>query len=488
MAWVCGVSGTVAAERFDFDGLREKAKALAAQPYVAPSGKLPGALQKLTYDEYRRIRFLDQATWWRGEKLPFQLQFFHLGFYFHEPVTIHEVHDGQANVIPFAKEMFDYDRMPLGELPASLGFAGFRVLYPLNKPSDEIGAFLGASYFRLLCRGAHYGLSARGLALNTAEPGGEEFPRFKEFWIEKPAADARALTLYALLDSRSVAGAYRFVITPGDETIVAVHAVVFPRATVGVFGVAPLTSMFWHAENTDRPAGDFRPEVHDSDGLLLHFGSGEWLWRPLTNPRAVRVTSFSDAHVRGFGLMQRDRQFASYEDLEAYYHVRPSVWVEPVGDWGEGAVRLVEIPTTREIDDNIVAFWTPAKAPRPGEPVDLSYRLHWALAPVSPTGRAIATRLATVPGSETAKRFIVDFAGGELKALTEEGAVEAVVTVVSGGRLAEPPTVQRNVFNENWRTAFVVAPEAKDRPVEIRCYLKSGERVLSETWSYLWSP
>ena len=318
MACVCGATSAVAAERFDFGVLREKAKTLAAQPYVAPSGKLPDALQKLTYDEYRRIRFHDQATWWRSEKLPFQLQFFHLGFYFHEPVTIHEVRDGRASAIPFAKEMFDYDRLPLGELPASLGFAGFRILYPLNKASDEIGAFLGASYFRLLCRGAHYGLSARGLALNTAEPGGEEFPRFKEFWVEKPARDARELTLYALLDSRSVAGAYRFAIKPGDETVVDVQAVVFPRTAVAVLGAAPLTSMFWYAENAQRPADDFRPEVHDSDGLLLHFSSGEWLWRPLTNPRALQVTSFSDQNLRGFGLLQRDREFASYEDLEAY--------------------------------------------------------------------------------------------------------------------------------------------------------------------------
>ncbi|QYM77671.1 glucan biosynthesis protein [Horticoccus luteus] len=490
--WCLGLAGVLsalAAPAFDFEVVEARAKALASHAYVAPAATLPISLEKLSYDEYRRIRFVDGATWWRAEKLPFQLQFFHLGLFYHEAVVINEVRDGVARPIPFSKNMFDYDRLPLGNLPASLGFAGFRILYPLNKARDEVGAFLGASYFRMLCRGAHYGLSARGLALNAGGPGPEEFPRFSEFWIEQPAPESSTLVLYALLDSPSVAGAYRFELTPGDETLVDVHAVVYARKNVAGLGVAPLTSMFWHAENTERPRGDFRPEVHDSDGLLLHLSSGEWLWRPLTNPAAVQVASFNDTALRGFGLLQRDRSFASYEDLEAYYHARPSVWIEPKGEWGKGAVRLLEIPTQQEVDDNVVAFWVPAKALKRGDVIDLHYRMHWTLNAVEPPGgKAIATRLAGVEGNRAARRFLVDFAGGDLDKAAPDAQIESVVTVVTGGKLAEPATIQRNAFNATWRTAFVVTPDAPDRPVELRCYLRSGTHVLSETWSYLWNP
>ena len=488
LCWLAGAAFAPAAERFDYDQLCARAKAIAAQPYAPSAGKIPETLQRLTYDEYRRIRFNDAATWWRADRLPFQLQFFPLGFYYHEPVVINELHDGQAAPIPYSSKLFDYDGMPIGPLPSSLGFAGFRILHPLNKASDEIGAFLGASYFRMLCAQAHYGLSARGLAVNTAEPDGEEFPRFDEFWVERPKPGARELTVYALMTSRSVTGAYRFAITPGAQTVVDVKATLFCRSNPKVFGVAPLTSMFWYGENTPRPESDFRPEVHDSDGLMLHLGTGEWLWRPLVNPKSVQVASFAADKVRGFGLMQRDRRFESYEDLEAFYQLRPSVWVEPVGDWGPGAVRLVEIPTTREIDDNIVAFWVPDRLPKAGEPVAFEYRLHWALDQIAPpAGAVMATRLAAVQDEPAQRRFLIDFAGPQLAGLPEDAELTVVTTVGAGGKQVFPATVQRNRFNGSWRVSFVVAPDGGGGPVELRCYLQKGEQVLTETWSYLWS-
>src|SRR5205085_6387853 len=155
------------------------------------------------------------------------------------------------------------------------------------------------------------------------------------------------VTVYALLESQRATGAYRFDIVPGAETVVRVQARLYLRAAatqVATLGIAPLTSMFFSGENQPR-RGDFRPEVHDSDGLQVATGDGEWLWRPLQNPARMTVTSFAVRELRGFGLMQRDRTFSSYEDTEARYERRPSAWVRPLSDWGPGRVELVQLPT-----------------------------------------------------------------------------------------------------------------------------------------------
>lgn len=473
----------------DFETLRHRAKLLAARPYAARVTKLPPALMKLTYDEHRRLRFRPEESLWRRDALPFQAQFFHPGWMFGRTVQVHELRGRESAPVAYGPRMFDYDGLKLGALPADLGFAGFRLLFELNKPADELGAFLGASYFRFLCRGASYGLSARGLALDTGGPDAEEFPVFEEFWLERPAPGAKSLTVLALMDSPSVAGAYRFVITPGAETVTRVRAAVYSRRNARVFGVAPLTSMFWHGVNDRAAVDDFRPEVHDSDGLMLNTGAGEWLWRPLTNPGAVRAVAFADENPRGFGLVQRERRFALYEDLEANYHARPGAWVEPVGAWGRGAVRLVELPATDETADNIVAMWCPAALPPPGEPVEFDYKLHWFLDGIRPpAGYAAATRLGRSKTHEyELARFVVDFDGPYLGKQGPDPGIEPVVTVGAGATLASA-TVQKNPVNGTWRVAFALRPDSTRRPVELRCFLRKPPHVLTETWTYLWQP
>lgn len=481
-----------AEERFSLDVLKERARALAAAPHVARQGGVPEWLRSLNYDDLRRIQFDGRESLWGREKLPFQLQFLHPGFLYDRSVRVAELRDKRPIPVPFRREYFNYHGLTPGEIPESLGFAGFRVMYPLEGPTappSEAGSFLGASYFRFLPRGAAYGLSARGLAINTAEPGPEEFPVFTEFWVERPEPNARTFAVYALLESESVAGAYQFSIAPGESTVVEVHAFIYARKNPAVVGLAPLTSMFWRGENTHAFLDDYRPEVHDSDGLLLHTGTGEWIWRPLENPAHLRVSTFSDTDPRGFGLLQRDRNFENYQDLEASYHLRPGAWVEPLGKWGKGGVRLVELPTKDEFNDNIVAFWKPETLPPAGQPIEIRYRLHWVLEGAgSPAGFVRATRHGKTahyePGME---RFVVDFDGPPLRSIEQEADVEPVLSIGAGAGLNHA-TLQKNRINGTWRVAFTVRPDGTGRPVEMRCFLRRGADVLSETWSYLWQP
>jgi glucans biosynthesis protein len=488
------VSAANAAEpaKFDFDTLKARAKTLVASPHTPPKGEVPAWLRQLTYDDLRKIAFDGRRSLWLEEKLPFQAQFLHPGFILADMVHVSEVRGGQATMIPFRRDYFQYRDVKAGEMPESMGFAGFRLMFPFDGPGkspNEIGSFVGASYFRFLSRGSAYGLSARGLAIDTAEPTPEEFPKFTEFWLERPDAKAKSVNVYALMESPSVTGAYRFTITPGATTVVHVKAVVYARRNPKVFGIAPLTSMYWHGENQTVATRDFRPEVHDSDGLLLHTGHGEWIWRPLANPRGVRTSAFADENPKAFGLLQRDREFENYQDLEASYHSRPSTWVEPVGNWGRGAVRLVEIPTTTEFDDNVVAFWVPEKLPAPGEPIEIEYKLHWFLDQIAPpAGFVRATRHGKTayyePGME---RFVVDFDGKHLRGLKADAKLEPVVSVGHGGKLNHA-SLQKNPHNGTWRVAFTVKPDGSGKPIELRCYVRGAGDTLTETWSYLWQP
>ncbi|HET6801734.1 MAG TPA: glucan biosynthesis protein G, partial [Casimicrobiaceae bacterium] len=365
---------------FGFDDVAQRARQLATQSYKKPDMNLPKEVQELNYDQYRDIRFKPERAWWRAQKLPFELTFFHEGLFYIHPVRVNEVSADGIREIRYDAEAFDYGANHLdSKALRGLGYAGFRVHYSVNSPryKDEVLVFLGASYFRALGRGQRFGLSARGLAIDTALMSGEEFPRFTEFWIERPDAQARELRLYALLDSQRATGAYRFVLKPGVDTVLEVRAQLFLRQNVSKLGIAPLTSMYFFGENHRSGIDDFRPEVHDSDGLSIQNGTGEWIWRPVVNPKRLLVTSFAVTNPLGFGLQQRDRSFASYEDLEARYETRPSVWIEPKGRWGAGRIELVQIPTPDETNDNIVAYFAPDLSPAPQQPLDLEYRMLW---------------------------------------------------------------------------------------------------------------
>ncbi|HKU15602.1 MAG TPA: glucan biosynthesis protein D [Steroidobacteraceae bacterium] len=481
---------------FGYASLKGQARALAGAEYRPPQKLAPDFLRALTYDQYQAIRFRHDHALWAQAQSDFRLEFFHCGRGFKEPVAMHEIVDGEARPIRYRPDMFEFadSGIDTRKLPADLSFAGFRVHTSTNWDED-VAVFLGASYFR--ARGSdsrQFGLSARGLAIDTAEDV-EEFPRFVAFWLERPAPGARTLVLYGLLDSASAAGAYRFALTPGAPQVIEVDAAVYPRKPIKRLGIAPLTSMYQCGENDRRLANDWRPEIHDSDGLAICTGKGEWIWRPLTNPGALRFSSYLDENPRGFGLLQRDRNFEHYQDDGVWYNNRPSAWIETKGTWPEGAIQLVELTAPNETFDNIVAFWNPAAPPQPGDELLYGYRMYWGTrmpAAVPPLAQTVATRtgLGGVVGHTRryfSWRFAVDFAGAELAALAKSTEVEPVVTVSRG--TIETPSARPLQSVGGFRAMFdLKPPDDSVQPIDIRLFLRHRQRPLTETWFYQWTP
>jgi glucans biosynthesis protein len=469
---------------FDATKVRQMAHDAAQKPYQAPDLSLPDNLKNLDYDTYRKIRFISEKALWRNDALPFQIQFFHRGFFYSNRVDIFEVVQGRARPIKYSPSLFSFEDVPPPPADADLGFAGFRIHAPINRSDyfDEVGVFLGASYFRAVAKGETYGLSARGLTINTAQPQGEEFPLFKTFWIEKPQPTTNSIVVHALLDSKSAAAAYRITIRPGETTVYDIEMNLYPRVDIPEAGIAPMTSMFLFDANDRQKVDDFRPAVHDSDGLIIRNGRGEVLWRVLTNPTDLQISSFYDTNPRSFGLIQRQRDFRAYEDLESHFEKRPSLWVEPIGDWGNGEVRLIEIPTQTEIHDNIAAFWRPKDPLRAKGEYSITYRLHWG---AGETGMQLAEFVKTRSGaaSENARLFVLDIIGDKLHNAKAE-AVRGIVTA-NFGKVTNIVT-QPLPENGGWRLSFNLVPE-KAPVVELRAQLMQNDEPLSEVWVYRWT-
>ncbi|MEX2467275.1 MAG: glucan biosynthesis protein G [Gemmatimonadota bacterium] len=482
------------------EDLVERARELARVQYASRAETVPSELTSLDFDAYRSIRFRPEAAFWRGRG-PFEVQLFHLGSIHTEPVRIHFVEADSIRTQTYDPALFTFEgaAAELGELPPGgvPGFAGFRVHYPLNRPDvqDELAAFLGASYFRVLGTGHEYGLSARGLAVDPAVDGPEEFPAFREYWIERPDADGGgdALTIHALLEGPSVVGAYRFELTPGTTTTLGVDAHLFARRDIRKLGVAPMSSMFLHAPGHGPAHDDFRPRVHDSDGLQMLTGRGEWIWRPLGNGPGLHVTMLRDEEPAGFGLFQRSRAFEDFLDLEARYHLRPSYWIEILeGDWGGGGVELMEIPTPSEFSDNIATYWVPDQPFREGEERRFVYRLETLGVTHPDMDVAHVARTAigwdalpgqTDPPPRSRRRFVVDFVGGDLPNIPLEQELRADLSLLRGD--VEGVMVQTLPGNKGRRVTFTIVPDG-DHPADMRLLLVDQGKPVSETWSYVW--
>lgn len=485
---------------FNQENVIAKAEQLSKQPYFDDRLNLPETLSKLTPEQYGDISFIKEEGPWYHKNFPFEMQLYHPGGLFNRSVKINEVVDGNVREITYDYREFSFGKNNINPemIDKNTGYAGFRLHYPLNTQAyyDELISFLGASYFRSMAKGQRYGLSARGLAINTAEKTVEEFPIFKEFWIERPDQDSSKIKIYALLDSPSVSGAYTFEVSVGDETKVDVRAVLFPRQDIYKLGIAPLTSMFLYGENTRFRFDDYRPEVHDSDGLLIVNGNGEKIWRPLDNSKHLRLSSFVDDGPKGFGLMQRDRNSRNYLDPEAMYELRPSVWIEPLENWHKGKVQLAELPSVNETNDNVVTYWVPEEPIKAGGKYVFNYRLHWGDdAPIMPELAKVTATHSGLGGDGLAgeyiqdkRKFVIDFMGFSNRNLQKEiesGNIWADISNQAGAishiNLMYTPSINGATLHFDF--------EPNKEIVELRVLLRNkaeNNRVVSEIWSYQW--
>ncbi len=470
---------------FSFDTLLDEARQRAQKPYSPQRSTLPAGLDKLSPEQYRSIHFNSDAGIWRTEAVPFRLELLRTGYNLQSvAVTVSTVEDGMAQDLAATPAMFQMSAsLPQLGSKVSLPLSGFRIRSQINskKVWDEFLVFQGASYFRAVAQHLLYGLSARGLAVNTAEPSGEEFPAFTHFWVERPSSRANSIVIYALLESDSATGAYRFTVQPGAPTLMDVDMTVFPRTDMRVVGIAPLTSMFLFDETNRGRLDDYRPEVHDSDGLMIDSSSGEQIFRQLANPTKLQISSFTTLPPKGFGLVQRSRQQSDFQDFENQYERRPSAWVEPKGDWGPGGVELVEIPSGRESNDNIVAFWRPFHGLPANHPAHFEYRITWLAEPALPKGmgKVVATRSgASVDGKR--RVFILDFvgAGEKIDGLRLDLAA-------STGRISNA-TLMPNGAMHGLRASFEIEPNDADL-IELRMRVMRGDKSVTETWLYRWT-
>ena len=496
-------------EPFSYDQLIARANTLAQSPYQAPPRPDPAIVAQIDYDAHGKLRYRKEAALWADGPSPFPVTLQHVGRYFPKTVKMYQLSGQTAREILYDPALFlgGPDHVAAHLSPQPSAFAGFWVQEDRAKTVVDRSSgqrkdwkarepwvtFLGASYFRAVGELGQVGLSARAVALapGTAQP--EEFPDFTAFWFEPAKSAADPVIVHALLDGPSLTGAYRFALHRGKGVVMEIKAHLVLRQAIDRFGLAPLTSMFWFGEARKPDGIDWRPEVHDSDGLALWTGQGERIWRPLNNPASVKVSSFLDDNPRGFGLMQRDREVDHYLD-GVLYHKRPSAWVEPIGSWGKGAVQLTELPTDDEIHDNIVAMWVPADPAQAGKTYDLAYRLHWlADEPYpSPLARCVATRIGRGgqpghPRPAGVRKFAVEFYGAALAQLPFGTLPEAVITTSRGTLSKALMEALPNDRAGHWRAVFDLSVEGSE-PVDLRCYLKSGGKTLSETWLYQYHP
>ena len=481
-----------AAAGFTFDDVVQKAKALAKAPYQAPQ-PVTKFMREISYEAYQGIRFNPDRSLWKKNQSNFQVMFVAPGLYYTHPVTLNVIEAEGPRALSFSKNDFVFaDPEVEKRVPADVGLAGFKLTFPLNQKNEQnqFMVFAGASYFRGVGKDNAFGISGRGLAIDTGLPSGEVFPAFTEFWLVRPSPDAKDMVVYGLLDSASLTGAYQFTIFPGNPTKIKVQTQLFPRKTIQLLGMAPLTSMFFYGENTPLPKGEWRREVHDSDGLQIHDGmTGEWIWRPVLNPGTLEMDFFSTQKIQGFGLLQRDGKFSNYEDLGARYDIRPSAWVEAQGEWEQGKVVLVQLPTSDETNDNMVAFWTPKAPVTPDTPLALAYHVSFGQSdiPQNPMGTVVNTFIGDgnrIGGGKTpnAYRIIVDFTGGPLSKLSSNSPINGQVTALEGGEILEH-FVEYHEPIKGWRLSILAKP-LPQKPLHLRAFLNNEATTLTETWTY----
>src|SRR5215218_5532835 len=472
-------------QRFDPALILDIARQLARRPFVPPSNDLPDVFASLNYEQYVGIKALPGAHLW-GDGRGISVEPLHRGFVFTNPVSLFLVETGLVRRVAYDRSQFEYGRLNVPPSLPDIGFSGFRLYSSFgNGHPVDFAIVQGATFFRALARGQNYGAIARALTLKPAEARGEEFPIFRAFWLERPTLGSNSITIHGVIDSESTTGAMRMTFRPGDMTIVDVETTLFPRVNLEHVGLGAIASTYFYGPNDLLNSDDIRPAVYESSGLQMLNGSGEWLWRPLHNPETLQISAFVDSSPRGFGLLQRERSYETFQDDDQHFERRPSLWIEPLGDWGQGSVQLLEIPTDAEINDNILTYWRPKAPIAAGSEVAVAYRQYWGWN--SPERPPLATVSATRSGRGSGgrrRRFTVDFSGDALGD-NLPADLKSVLTVGPGTfqNLKLLPYPERKTV----RVAFELDP-GNENACEMRLILEAGGKPISETWLYRWTP
>ncbi|MGL4637744.1 MAG: glucan biosynthesis protein [Beijerinckiaceae bacterium] len=468
--------------KFDPAIVIEAARLLSKRVFSAPNVALPDPFNGLNQEAYLAIRHRPERQVWADENRAFTLEPLHRGFVYNTPVMISVVEEGMVHRVVYDAGRYTFGRLAAPAQLPDMGFSGFRILTTGENPR-EIASFQGGTFFKSLARGQNMGTVARALAIRTADGRGEEFPVFRAFWIERPAQDG-SIIIHAVADSESATAAFRFVIRSHDVTIIDTEATVFARTALDSIGLCPMQATFLFAANKRRNVDDYRPSVHDVSGLQMLNGRGEWIWRPLNNPEQLQISSFMDDNPRGFGLVQRNRDFANYQDDDARFELRPSLWIEPIGDWGPGSVQLVEIPSDSEVNDNVIAFWRPRTPLAAGSETTLTYRQFWCWTPPEKSDLAAAVSFRIGRGSTGRRRkCLVEFAG-DVFGQDAQPDMKLVLSA-SSGQITQSRLVV-NAARKSARVHFEIDP-GNENATELRLLIESNDKPLTETWLYRWT-
>jgi periplasmic glucans biosynthesis protein len=468
---------------FAADTVVKMAAELASKPFKEPEAPLPSVFSHLTFEQYTAIRRVPGSAIWNNEKLGFSLEPLHRGFVYTTPIGINIVENGMAQKVIYDGANFDFGSLKPPAALGDLGFSGLRVLRASDQGFEDVAIFQGATFYRARAHAQPFGLTARGLAVRTGDYPGEEFPLFREFWIQKPIPAANTLTIQALLDSPSVTGAFRFTLRPGETTIIDTEMTLIARAAVDKLGFGAMAAACLFSPLDHRRPDDVRAGAYESTGLQILTSAGEWLWRPVSNRETLQISAFSDVNPRGFGLLQRSRSFDAFYDDDTHWEVKPSLWIEPIGDWAAGEHRLLEIPAASETNENVIVQWRPKTGMAAATTQSMAFRQFWCWSPPSkpPLASCVSSRSGKAGDR---RRFAVEMAGDifadPAKAAAASADVHASPGKITSVRLF--PYKDRHSV----RVVFDLDPGSETYS-ELRLTLRVDNQAASETWLYRWT-
>ena len=487
VAWSAETISVPAAEHpFSPGMVVEAARNLARQPYKAVASDLAAPLADLTYEQYVGIRLKPEAMIWGKDNLGFAIEPLSRGFIFSAPVLINVVENNVVRALQLTAGAFDFGKIASPQPSTPVGLSGIRILQTNGGAATiEVAIIQGASFMRALAKGQNLGIVSRALSIRTADPKGEEFPFIREMWIERPSLATNALVVHALIDSESMTGGYRFTLRPGDVTIIDTECTLFARSAAENFGLGGMTAMFAFNALDRHNVDDVRDAVCEVSGLQMLNGKGEWIWRPVANRNTLEVSAFLDIKPGGFGLLQRERRFSQFQDDVQHWELRPSLWIEPISEWGEGSVQLVEIPTDSEVNDNIICFWRPKASLPAGGDASFAYRQFWCWSPPTRPTLAIVSDTRSGRGSSgRRRRFVVEFTADQFADGKAVGDIKPACST-SAGTIQNLQTFSSEA-RKSYRVAFELDP-GNDSLAEMRLVLESSGKPISETWLYRWT-